>query len=133
MAQQITPRKHAQSNPPQKQNKTLPTNNNKNNNAPSQNNADDDADSPEDDMFANMEMNDDSDKQEDQHKSQFIELYNYGTSPIDLSQDTLTFTGFMTSASFGKETTSSGCTITIQPKQYLVIYDNSLPSLDHGV
>ncbi len=41
------------------------------------------------------------------HQSKFIELYNYGSSPIDLSQDTLKFNGFMTSNSFGTATDGS--------------------------
>ncbi len=40
-----------------------------------------------------------------------IEIYNYGSSPIDLSQETLQFNGFMTSDSFGKATSGSSCTI----------------------
>ncbi len=52
------------------------------------------------------------------HQSKFIELYNYGSSPIDLSQDTLKFNGFMTSNSFGTATDGSSWTF---------IYDNNNP------
>eukprot|EP01084_Bolivina_argentea_P150337 262550_1 len=61
------------------------------------------------------------------HQSKFIEIYNYGSSSIDLSQETLKFNGFMVSDSFGKATSGSSCAISIQPKQYLVIYDNNSP------
>ncbi len=60
------------------------------------------------------------------YQSKFIELYNSGTSAIDLAQYTLKVNGFITSDSFGKATINSACTITIQPQKYLVIYDNSL-------
>ncbi len=59
------------------------------------------------------------------YQSKFIEVYNYGKTAIDLSVDTLKFSGFMTSDSFGTATANSNCQIIINPKQYLVIYDKS--------
>ena len=62
------------------------------------------------------------------YTSRFVEFYNDGENPLDLSINNLVFDGFMTSQVFGV-TGNPTCNITIPLETFVVFYDPSAPDL----
>lgn len=62
------------------------------------------------------------------YNARFVEYYNDGNNPLDLSLNSLRFDGFMTSPAFGFKGDST-CNITIPKEKLVVFYDPSAPDL----